>query len=340
MRSLHKIAMTAALLAGTAQVAYAVPSGTDITNTVSLSYTSGGNTIEVDDIATSTFTVDRKIDLAVTGLNAGALVNAERAQDLASLSWMIENLGNDPQGFDINVTDTGPLGLTYDAMGSGNAGTWWVVISDNATPGAGTEAPYDIVGTNSIGDILPEGMFYVHIYASIPETAASLSSRDFLVAATVLDEATNDVTVESRGNGINAVDVVFADPAPGGTEQFSQTLQILAPELSATKTVTVISENLDGTFNCASGSPVVGAEAAVPGACVEYTITVTNSPTASAPAVDVEITDALPTNLTFVSLNQGTFDSAVHNSGTITAGVDPIAVGGSASLTIRATVGE
>lgn len=340
MKKFRNLVTATAFLMGTASILHASPSGTVVTNTISLSYTAGGNTIEDPAAATATFSVDRKIDLAVTGLNAGAIVYAERSQDEAILSYRVENLGNDPTGFDINIVDTGALGLTYDPLGAGMAGTWHVVISDNATPGLGIETLYDINGTVNVGDVPPEGAFFVHIYANIRDDAEDLDQRDFEVTATALDAGTNNPTVEVRGEGLNGLNIVFADLGLNGFETAEQSLIILAPDLTAIKTVAVISENLDGAFNCETGAPVAGAEATIPGACVQYTISVTNAPSASMAASDIEIVDALPAQVTFVTLDSGNFDTVTETGGVITGSIASLAPGVTASLTIRATIGN
>ena len=69
--------------------------------------------------------------------------------------------------------------------------------------------------------------------------------------------------------------------------------------LVPTKAVEVVSENLNGTFNCATGTPVAAARAFIPGSCIEYTITVNNP--GSTTASDILLSDQLDTSLTFVS---------------------------------------
>lgn len=341
MRVLHLALSAAAALAlsTTLASAQAAP-GTVVSNTIDLSYTSGGTTITRDDAATANFTVDRKIDLNVDGLNAGGIVYAEQAANDPVLSFLVENLGNDTQGFDINVASTGSLGLTYDPTGAGAEGTYWVVISSNATPGDPSEVIYNANGTINAGDLPAGGEYYVHVYANIATTATSGQSRSFDVTATALDAGTNTVTAEDRGNGINAVDTVFADPNEDGFESAAESLQIEAPDLSASKTVAVISENLDGSFNCVTGSPVAGAEAPIPGACLEYTISVTNASGATLAASNLQITDALPADVTYEGHNAGTFTTVTRSGSTVTGNLTSLAPGATASFTIRATVGN
>lgn len=341
MRALHLSLAAAAELALTTTLAWAqVAPGTLVSNTIDLSYTSGGSTISVPSAATATFTVDRKIDLNVDGLDSGAIVYAEQAADHAALSYLVQNLGNDTQGFDIDVLTSGTLSLAYDPTGSGTEGTFWVVISDSATPGAGSEVVYDATGTRNAGDLPAGGDYWVHLYVNVSTSAASGQTSSFQVTATALDSGTNTVTTEDRDNGLGGVDTVFADPDADGQEAASETLQINAPELSASKVLTVVSENLDGTFNCASGSPVGDAEAPIPGACLEYTITVMNAPSATLPATDLVIVDPLPSGVTYAGHTNSGFTSVTRSGNTVTGSLASLPPGGTASFRIRVTVAD
>lgn len=340
MRVLH-LALTAAAalaLSTTLAAAQAAP-GTSVVNTIDLSYTSGGNTISVPGAASATFTVDREIDLNVDGLNGGGIVYAEQGANDPVLSYLVENLGNDTQGFDINVASTGSLALTY-ATTAGAEGTYWVVISNSATPGAGTEVLYDVNGTRNAGDLPAGGRYYVHVYANIPNSATSGQSRSFDVIATALNAGTNTITTEVSGQGLTGIDTVFADPGQDGRESASESLQVNAPDLVATKSVAVISENLDGTFNCATGSAVAGAESPIPGACLEYTISVTNSSGATLAASNLQIVDQLPSGVTYRSHAVGSFTTVTRSGSTVTGNRTSLAPGATASFTIRASVGN
>ncbi|MCW3783927.1 DUF11 domain-containing protein [Defluviimonas salinarum] len=330
----------AVLLGSIAMAAANTPAGTLITNTVDISYTSGGNTISIPTAASSTIVVDREIDLSIAGLDAGAIVYAEKSADDAVLVYQLTNEGNAASGYDLNVAVSGSLALTLDPAGGGAEGTWHVVLSDNPVPGAGTEVVYDPTGTVNIGDLAIDGIRYVHIHANIGSSAASAEFKDFDITAVALDAGTNTPTVELTGQGLSGMDIVFNDPGFDGTETATETLSILAPGLTSSKTAVVISENRNGSFNCASGSAEAGAEYVIPGSCVEYTITVTNSASATLAAANLAIADTMPTDMLYRSLDKGGFDSASYSAGTDTVQgqILSLAPGSSVSMTIRAEV--
>ena len=323
--------------AGAAQAQDAAPN-TLVTNTVSLSYTSGGNTISTPAAATVSFRVDRKIDLSVTALNAGAAVTAQQGQDQATLSFAVDNLGNATTGFDIDVTATGALAMVYNAT-PGTKGAYYVTISDSPTPGAGTETAYNPAGIIRARDVAAKGKFYVHIYANIPNDATDGQQKIFAVTAKALQDGTAALMTEDRTQGALGVDTVFADPGTDGTESKSETLTVNAPNLTVAKTNAVISENLAGTFDCAAGAAEAGAAAFIPGACIEYTITVSNG-TASVAASDVVVTDALPAGVTYVSHTTGGFTSVARSGSTLTGTLASLAPNASASFKIRARIGS
>ncbi len=100
-------------------------------------------------------------------------------------------------------------------------------------------------------------------------------------------------------------DVTFVGTAPTIDAEFNATataltrLKVTAPQLSASKSVVVLSEQLPGnTISCADGVENPTANLApIPGACVEYTIEVTNAADASSSATNVAISDTVSDNL-------------------------------------------
>lgn len=160
---------------------------------------------------------------------------------------------------------------------------------------------------------------------------------------------------EDRSLGLMGVNTVFADAASTSTRTSTQIdpaldgraadetrLVLTAPVMTATKTAVVLDELLPGsTFDCATGGAATGTPlAAIPGACVEYTITVSNDTTATLPAGNITITDPIPADTTYVGHTAGAF--TVTTTGTpvssVTATLGTLAVGASESFRIRVTV--
>lgn len=336
--SVKSIAL-AALLSGVASSAMALgtASGTLITNSIDISFTSGGQTISQSNVASAGVMVDRAVDFTIQGLDAGKEVTAEGGANDAVLVYQVTNTGNAASGYDLDITPSGTLGLT---LGSGEEGSYWAVISDSPVPGAGTETAYDPTGTVSIGDLAADGSAYLHIHANLPDTAASASYRDFAVTARPVDAGTNTLTVELTGQGLTAMDIVFNDPGLDGTESDTERLSVLAPLITASKTASVLYEKRDGSFDCVNGAGDPSAEVATPGSCVEYVITISNDAAATLPINGLTINDPLPAHASFAALDKGDFDDASESGGVVTASIASIAPGSSATMRIRVILGE
>jgi uncharacterized repeat protein (TIGR01451 family) len=101
---------------------------------------------------------------------------------------------------------------------------------------------------------------------------------------------TNGATLEVASTGSNdptAVEVVFVDTDRNATETALDQFAVQSAALSVTKAQTVLSDGFSAT------NP-----RAIPGALVEYTITVANSSTTTA-ADAVAISDPIPASTTF-----------------------------------------
>jgi uncharacterized repeat protein (TIGR01451 family) len=341
-RALAPLLLSAASMAMFAGAAHAAgtTAGTTITNTVDLSYDSGGGTITRANAASVDFMVDRKVDFALVGQAATDTNAVEQGAADQEMVFLVNNEGNAPSGYDIDVSASGTVGLTYDPTGSGAEGTYSVYTSPNAT--GGPDTLYDVTGTVNAGDIAADANFYVRIIAHIPENATDGDFDTFNVTATALDPGTTTPSAELRTAGINAQDTLLAEgdlatETPDGKVTDTEYYMVQAPDLSAAKSVLVLSENLDGNFDCLNGTAEAGAAIFTPGACVEYSISVSNA--GSSGAANLTLTDDIPTSMTFVAITDIVgFTSVTEDAGTVTATHTSLANGDTASFKIRATV--
>lgn len=334
--------------------------GTVVTNTIGLSYNSGGGsaTVSVPAAASVEFNVDRKIDVVVTALAASGQQTAVPGETV-TWSYEVENEGNGNQGFTLVNTVSGADGGTVLSLsrvdtssGTLEEGEYRIWVNTaNDLMGA------TVYGTDEVlaFDREPGESFFVIYEARAEITAQDGQNNVFEVVATVTYAGSSTAAEESRAadlTDLNATNTVFADEQSSGVYDTSVTydaltgsdgsnarLLITAPDIQATKEVAVLSENLPGqSFNCAAGgTPIQGAAAAIPGACIEYTITLTNNSDATA-AEYITITDELQSETTFAGLSEGDFTSVTESGGTVTATLQSLAAGSSASFTIRAFV--
>jgi len=365
--SLGTLALSAALAAGFAggAIAQTAPD-TEVTNTINLSYNSGGSTPTVtqNNAASVTFNVDRKVDVVVSAQAGGGIVSAVPGVAGVTLSFRVENQGNDTQGFVIAVADGGTIGvaggLTYSETATTDPGVYHVVLSPSNDINDALASVYDVTAGGNAGDQAAGAEFYVIIVANVPLAATDGQFDDFVVTATATDAGTNTPVAEDRSQPLTGVNTVFADaasvstrtgdagnpldPAVNGRAADETRLLITAPDIEAGKTVAVLDENLPGSsFDCAAGGAATGSPlAAIPGACVEYTITVTNN-SAATEAGSITITDVIPANTTYAGVTAGDFDTVTFDSGTntVTANLSTLAAGDpspSASFRIRVSI--
>ena len=358
-------ALSALLAVGA--LAQNTPVGTEVTNTINLSYNSGGGsaTVEVNNAAVVTFNVDRKIDVVVTAL-AGSGQQTAVPGETVTWSYRVENEGNGTQGFRLTNNVLGEDGgdellLTRvdheDPLAEGQYRIW--VNTANNLSGA------TVYGTDEVFtfDRAPGESFFVIYEARAEITAQDGQNNVFEVVATVTDAGTANAAQQSRTaslTDLNATNTVFADGPSNGVYDTSVTyaalsgsdgsnarLLITAPDIEASKDVAVLSENLPGqTFDCAAGTggPFTPAPAAaIPGACIEYTITLTNNSSTGTDASNIVIKDPIPANTQYAGFTLGAFNSVSFDgnegdNGTVTATLETLANGNSAEFRIRVII--
>lgn len=128
------------------------------------------------------------------------------------------------------------------------------------------------------------------------------------------------------------------------TDEVVITLQGMA-ELTATKTALVFSEDGSGCadFNATPPSEPVNP-AAIPGACIEYLVTVVND--GPVPATAIDLADSLPPQLTLVAATRAGWDESAAGFAFVTSapvvrvenGIIGTGANNTATITIRATV--
>lgn len=291
-----------AVVAGMAQAAGTAP-GTAINNTFDLSYNSGGDSITITDVGQASITVDRRVSFTfASSVDTPTTVTANKSG--VDMTFVVTNTGNADTTFDIDIAQTyvnsNGLELVYDV--NGGPGTWFAAIYDPAV-GPQSAAPYDPTGIN--GFLVPaDDSRIVMIVADIPDTDDGKSDRFDL---TLRPTNGGSYMVEDRdGNG---TDLVFADAGADGTESGFGSYLLQAPQLTAYKEVFVVNEMPAEGFLCASQGTAMALDegAFLPGACLEYVITVQNDAAASLSAGDVKFTDLLPGNLIY----QGNFSNGI-----------------------------
>jgi len=318
-------------VAGTASPAFAAgtTAGSTITNNVSVAYQVGGVS-QTALTASNSFTVDRKVNFTVAE-DGNATTQVSPGQLAAVTSFVVTNTSNAPLDF----------GLAASNRSGG-------VAAHTGTDNFDVSNVRIYADTNNDGDYDP-GTDVLITY--LDQIAADASTRVFVVADVPLGRSTNDVAgvrltgtaaeataagslgatvTQTAGANTAGVDTVFADTtadnntARDGISFDEDDYTILAASLTASKSSRVISDPLNGTTN-----PKL-----IPGAVVEYCITVANG-SGGAAAANVVLSDNLPAATAY----EASFGVKVN--GTVTSGTcnaDGVIVGAHASGVVSGTI--
>ena len=336
-----------ALVALSTAPAYAAgtTAGDAITNTVSVDYQVGG-VDQTTETATDTFTVDRKVDVVVSETGTIGRTGVSPNETQAVIQFNVQNLSNDVVDLDLSA-----------AVAAGNdfALSNIVIYSDANGDGIinGTDAPITY-----LDEMAEDEIRSIIVVADIPAGATSGQTADIVLTANAFNGGNTGSLgttelVDTAGANTSGVDTVLADGAStNGTDSanqgdFSWTdgYVVSAADITVAKASTLISDPVNGTTN----------PKAIPGAVVEYCITVSNA-SGSATATSVNVSDVLPADVTYLSsfgiFVDGTVDGggacqADGSSGgsftttpnpTVSGSLSDIAAGVTRTLYFRATI--
>lgn len=295
-------------------LAVGTTAGTDITNSVSVTFEVGGETqnpVTDDD----TFTVDRKIDVNVNFTGASP-VSVSPGQTQAALAFDVTNLSNATVDLDLSTVLTGGTAanitnfeIYLDADGDGTlsaaeiaAGPITFLDEVAADDGLGAETISVIVVADIEVDAINGDTFDVVLVADAHE-AGSAGSLGAEITATGGANTVGVDTVLADGNGGTGQD---ADN-DGGYSDAGQ-FEVAGAVVTVVKSSRIISDPVNG----------ISANAkAIPGAVIEYCIAVSNAADA-ATAENVNVADDLPADVTFTP---GDFGIFVDGTASISGGV-------------------
>lgn len=301
---------------GVAQQAYAAgtPANTAIDNRATVNFAvngvaqapiesspTGNSVPGANNGANTTFVVDNRIDLTVTEVSGNA-TGTTPGQPNGVTAFTVTNTGNSPQGYQLTPTNlTG--GTLFGASDVFDMANLRVFVDANSN---GTYEPATDTAT-SIDTLAPDANVVVFVVADTPITATNGQAANVRLTAQTAAPGTNGATLMTETAGAETpgtVDVVFGDGTAGGNvardgQGFADDQYLVsAATLTVAKTRTVVSDPFNGTTNPKS----------IPGAVLEYAVTVTNS--GGTAATGVVITDPVPANTTFAN---GTYNAGASN---------------------------
>jgi uncharacterized repeat protein (TIGR01451 family) len=247
----------------------------------------GNSTAGLGNGADTSFVVDNKVDLTVTEVGGAATTVGAGAANVVT-TFRVTNTGNNAQGYNLSAANVGGTLFTRaDAFDMTNLRTFVSV----AACGGANPTPAFNAGTDTavnIASLAADACAYVFIVSDTPVTATNGQASNVELTALTRVATTLAALAETAGaESPTVVDVVFADAGRNASEAASDQYHVQTAALSVAKTSTVISDPFNGTTNPKS----------IPGAVMEYGITLTN--TGAADATVVTITDLIPANTIF-----------------------------------------
>ncbi len=272
----------------------------------------------------TTFQVDRLVNVTVA--TSGNSTVAPGQTD-AQLSYTVVNDGNDTHAYLLAVEEvtngTGTDTLDTDAPTSTNTIIYFEDANGNGVLDAGEDDVADeIVYDPANPPVLdPDATLFVVVRQDIPVGATDEDRADVILYADTqtITSAPGDPIVftptladDNTVNDPNATENVLADldgPATGanddaedGNHSDAGTFIVSAADISAVKTVQVLSEDNSACTLYGAAAYVQPADDtslySTPGACVEYEILVTNDGTED--ATNIDLSDIMTNGLLFV----------------------------------------
>ena len=207
------------VLSPSVAIAQGVIANTEISNTVTVNYSinglpqspiesspTGNSTPGAGNGTSTTFKVDRKIDLVVTG-NSNANVSPGETQ--SQVTFTLKNEGNDTQEFGFTINHT----LTSDNFDTTNC-------SSEVTSVTGTPIPGVIIPTTGNIKLKADQQAYITVKCDIPMISGSgtaLQTGDASLVSLI-------ATAEKNSDGSNVAETLIADKANVVDTVFSDSL--------------------------------------------------------------------------------------------------------------------
>jgi uncharacterized repeat protein (TIGR01451 family) len=326
IRQVRTVLAAVALVASLAGVQTAFAAGTDagvtIGNRATVNYTvgtaaqapiesspTGNSNPGVGNGANTNFVVDRRIDFTVVETGGGFTTVAPGQLNAVTI-FTVTNTSNAAEGFQLSAANVG--GTVFGNNDNSDVGNIRVFVDNPA--GGGTAGVYDaLVDTaTNINSLAEDANVVVFIVADVPLTATNGQFANVRLQARAAVVGTNGATLETEtvGADTSGIDVVFGDAAPrDGTQTADDQFAVQSAALTITKASSIISDPFNGT----------GVDRkAIPGAVIEYVVSIANTGTAA--ATSVRLSDTLDATLAFTAgqYNGGAADVQIDVGGVTT----------------------
>lgn len=277
-KTLNLLMLTCLVVGTTTSLAEAAgtTAGTPINNTATVNYNVDGVDLEKDS-PTVTFTVAELLDVTLVSRDASNVV-VKPGDSGAMLTFELTNTGNYQEGFTLTVDNTDAT----DDFDPETPTTIYFDANDNDTYDDGTDTLYD--GTN-LPALAADESIHLFVFNNIPSTPADTELGISNLQADAQTGTGSEGTAFSGAGFDGSVAAVVG--TSGASANADGTYQVSRVDVTIGKTGVVIEDGLTGSGN----EPV-------PGATIEYTITVD---VVGGTAAGLVITDPIPAATTYVA---------------------------------------
>ena len=295
-------------------------SGTTINNLATLNYSVGavaqpaiGSSLLGNSVGPGTptgFVVDNKVNLTVATVDVAAVAVVPGQTNVVA-TFTVTNTGNTVQDYSLAALNLG-VSTVFGVADNFDTGAC-TAYAKSSPPGPFVLGVDNVPANIFIDELIPDATKTVYVLcANIPSIQINNDQANISLTATTATGGTalalGAASVQTAGANTAGVDIVFADPAtvanvsgtdPGQTARDAigvarDAFKVVSATLSVAKTVTPICDPFNGNAN----------QKNIPGAAVQYAITIAN--TGSASATLSTVADALAATLAFdPKLNSG-----------------------------------
>ncbi|MDH3615915.1 MAG: isopeptide-forming domain-containing fimbrial protein [Gammaproteobacteria bacterium] len=285
--------MMAALLLGQQAMAVGTEAGTTINNTANVDYEVAG--VPQDDIDSNTvsFVVDRRIDFDLAPLG-GALVDIAPGQTDSFFDFLLTNTSNSSLDFNLVLQQMTSGSVRGEADTGTMASVDYAVSAFSVNDPGGTPDPDPVRnGPQYVDELAADDSIRIRVFGDAATTMLNNQVAGVQLDATAAFAdgvgGSEGAALTEAADTVLGVENVFAEDGAtsDGVQIAYDGWKVLAAELTIDKSYVILDDGFGGTYP-------------IPGAVVEYTITVTNASTTAA-ADSVVITDTLDTGLAFLA---------------------------------------
>lgn len=242
----------------------------------------------------TSFVVDNKVNLTLVTNDATA-VSVVPGQTNVVATYTLTNTGNTVQDYSFTAAQLATATTVFAANDNFDTGSCSVFVE--TAGGAGYQAASDTA--TFVDELVPDASKVVYVVcASIPSTQINNDQANISLTATTLagGAAGQGAALTNAATNTAGVDVVFADPAvttananntnptQAGVDAkaiANDAFKVVSANLSVAKTVNLVCDPVNGNSNPKN----------IPGAAVQYAVTITN--TGGAAATLTSLSDAL-----------------------------------------------